>query len=177
MISSRLDVDVGRRAAHAAHGLMQQETRVRQAKPPLFRAGKEDERAGAGDPAGADHPHRRDRIDEADHVVDGVAALDMAAGRVDVNVDRFVGVARQCQQPPGDVAGNLVVDRAEHEHLARVEQPRFELIDRRRQRLVVVGLLRLRALRLGDFGVFVVGAGRIAVGVCQGKLLGWMRLI
>ena len=109
---ARLDVDVDGRAAHAAHRLMQQEARVGQAEAPVLGAAEEDQRAGARHPARADDPHRRELVHEADHVVDGVAALHVAAGRVDVDVDRRARGAGQREQPARHVARQLVVDRA-----------------------------------------------------------------
>ena len=50
-----------------------------------FLRAQEDVRARAGHPAGADHLHPR--ADEADHVVDRVAGLHMAAGRIDDDAD------------------------------------------------------------------------------------------
>src|SRR3712207_3550479 len=51
---------------------------------------------------------------------------------------------------------DLVGDGAEHQDLALAEQPGFELVDRRRQGLVVAGLARLGPDRLRHLGVVVV---------------------
>ncbi len=51
-----LDLDLGRLAADAAHGLVQQEARVGRAVPVFLGRGEIDVGAGAGDPAGADQP-------------------------------------------------------------------------------------------------------------------------
>jgi hypothetical protein len=162
---ARLDVDVGGRPAHAPHRLVQQEARVRQADPVLSLAGKEDQRPGAGNPAGADDADRHEVAHEADHVVDRVPALDMAAGRVDEHVDRALALAGQREQAAGDVAGDLVVDRAEDQHLALAEEPALELVDRRGEGAVVAGLLGLGAARLGNVGLFglVGGLGLVVV--------------
>ena len=132
---------------------MQQETSIRQAEAPLLGAGQEDQRTGARHPAGANHPHRCDGIHEADHVVDRIAALDMAARRVDVDVNRL-RVGREREQAPGHVARHLVVDCAEYQHLALPQQPAFQLVYRRREGLVLVRLPRSRTWRHGDIRHF-----------------------
>ena len=52
-------------------------------------------------------------IHEPDHVMDGVAAFDVTAGRIHIDVDRLGRGAGEGQQAAGDVAGDLVVDGAE----------------------------------------------------------------
>ena len=74
-------------------------------------------RAGRGNPTGADHLHAR--AGEADHVVDGVAAFDMAAGRIDHHADVAVALGRQRQELGRDALGHLHVDFAENQHGAR----------------------------------------------------------
>jgi hypothetical protein len=49
--------------------------------------------AGTGDPTCADHVDPHIVADEAHHVVNGVAGFDVAARRVEVDIDRRVGVA------------------------------------------------------------------------------------
>src|SRR5690606_18827614 len=77
---ARLDLDVRRTAARAAPRLVQQVARVRQREALLLRYRDVDQCARARYPPGADHPYRG--IDEADHVVNRVARLDMTALRV-----------------------------------------------------------------------------------------------
>ena len=101
-----VDRDVGRLAARAAARLVDQEARVGRAEAPLPRHRQVQVRGGAADPAGADHVHRRG--DEADHVVDRVARLEVAAGRADDHVDRRVRVGVQRDQAARDVGGGLV---------------------------------------------------------------------
>src|SRR5690606_35287041 len=84
------DVAVGRSAAHAIDRPMQQEAAVGQAEALLARHRHEDQRAGTGDPAGADDSHRW--RDKADHVVDGVARLDVTTLRIDVDSYGRLGV-------------------------------------------------------------------------------------
>ncbi len=111
-------------------------------------------RAGRGDPAGADHLHAR--TDEADHVVDRVAALDMAAGRVDDDADVAVAFHRISEELRADALGHLHIDFAEDQHGARLEQ---RVGDR-------------RALRLGGvllFFLFVVVFVEQAQGGCSGE--------
>ena len=63
---------------------MQKEAGVRQAVTTILATREEDESAGAGNPASADDTNRSDIINEADHIMDSIAALDVSAGRVDV---------------------------------------------------------------------------------------------
>ena len=66
---ARLDLDVGCRAVHAAHRLMQEEAGIRQAEPHLILASQIDEHTCRRDPAGADHVDRHGRADELDDVM------------------------------------------------------------------------------------------------------------
>jgi hypothetical protein len=111
----------------------------------LLLAGRINERAGGGDPAGADHVDRHARAHELDDVVDGVAGLHMAAGRIDVDLDRLGGFVDQRQDPRHHAARHLVVDLAEHHDLAPFEEARFQLVDESVGGLL---LLLLRHLRL-----------------------------
>src|SRR5205823_3349337 len=78
---ARLDVDVGCWALYAARRLMQQEACVRQAEAEPLLAGRIDERAGRGHPAGTDHVDRNAGTHKLDDVMDRVTRLDMTSGR------------------------------------------------------------------------------------------------
>src|SRR5271155_5406035 len=119
---ARLDVDVRCWALLTAHWLMQQEARVRQAKAEPLLAGRIDERAGRGHPAGTDHVDRHVGTHKLDDVMDRVTRFDMTSGRIDIDLDRLRGFVDERQYPGHDVACQLVSDLAEHHDLAPFEQ-------------------------------------------------------
>src|SRR5689334_19876614 len=84
---ARLDVDVRCWALYAAHRLMQQEACVRQAEAEPLLAGRIDERAGRGHPAGTDHVDRHAGTHKLDDVMDRVTRLDMTSRRIDIDLD------------------------------------------------------------------------------------------
>ena len=83
---ARLNRDVGRVAAETAGRLVNQEPRIRQRRAVFFRRREIDMRRDRADPAGTHGAH--DGLDEADHVVDGIARFDVAARRADEDRDR-----------------------------------------------------------------------------------------
>ncbi len=129
---------------------MQQEAGLRQAEAVFAAAGEEDQGAGAGDPAGADHADRGLGVNEADHVVDGVAAFDVAAGGVDVDVNGFGAGAGEGEQAAGDVTGDAIVDGAEDQDLALLEQAVLELVDQAAEGAVAFGFVDIRAFGRRD---------------------------
>src|SRR6478735_797872 len=91
-----LDLDVRRRAADAAGGLVHQDAGVRGGVALALGAGGQQELSHGGSQAGGDG---NDVIgDELHGVVDGHAGGHRAAGRVDVEVDVLVGVLGGKQQ-------------------------------------------------------------------------------
>src|SRR5882762_10588730 len=99
-------------------------------------------RARARDPARADHLHAWTA--ETDHVVDGIASLNVAALRIDNDADVAAAFGGVGEQLPGDTLCDLHVDFAENEHHAGLEQCHLH----RRHRLI-----GLYALALVLFGV------------------------
>ena len=84
-----------------------------------LRRRKEDVSPGAGNPASA---NRCDWCsDEADHVVDRVARLDVATRRRDEHSDRRVRVSRQCEQAAANCLCEGVVDFTEDQNKTRLE--------------------------------------------------------
>src|SRR5205807_3945920 len=82
---ARLDLDVARRAARPAGGLVQQEARVREAIPVFARHGDVDQGRDARHPPGA---HHFDAWTQEPHqVMNGVARFHMPALRVDEHRD------------------------------------------------------------------------------------------
>ena len=68
-------------------------------------------------------------LHERHRVVDGEQADHVAAGRVDVEVDRLVGVLGLEEQQLGDdQVGDLVVDRRAQEHDAFAQQPGVDVV-------------------------------------------------
>mmetsp|Transcript_54683 Transcript_54683/g.129229 ORF Transcript_54683/g.129229 Transcript_54683/m.129229 type:complete len:333 (+) Transcript_54683:271-1269(+) len=145
-----LDGDVARLAAGAAGRLVDHEARVGQRQPALLGRGQVDVGAGAGHPTRADGGNRR--AHEADHVVDGVATLDMAAGAGDQQRDRRIGLLRQREQAAAGGMGHLVVDLAKDHHVAALEE---QLL------LVFVGGVLLGGLVFGGEGVVLHGQVRL----------------
>src|SRR5258708_20726809 len=115
-----LDGDVGSLARHAAQRLMQQEARVWKAETVLLFRAQENMRAGARHPAGADHLHLG--TDVADHVVDGVARLHMAARRIDDHPDVAGTFRRIGDQLAADSLRDLHIDLTEYEDGPGLEQ-------------------------------------------------------
>ncbi|MNY52161.1 hypothetical protein D3C86_1878080 [compost metagenome] len=115
---------------------MQQEARVLQADATLLRRCYEDQRAGGSDPAGADHPDLR--LDELDHVVDGITRFDMTARRIDVNANVVVTGGGKSHELRADLLRQFLRDAAIDEDRTRLEKIRFRfLADRQFLALVV----------------------------------------
>ena len=124
---AHLDLHVDRLALHPAVRLVQQHPGVRQRGAHARRAGGEQHAGGRGGLADAGGGDRR--AHERHRVVDGEHADHVAARRVDVEVDRLVGVLRLEEQQLGhDEVGDLVVDRRAEEHDPLAEQPRVDVV-------------------------------------------------
>ncbi len=115
---------------------MQQEAGVRQAKATFFRHRNIDQRAGGGDPARADDVNLR--LDELDHVVDGITRFDMTARRIDVNADVVVAGGGKGHELRADLLRQFLRDATIDEDRTRLEKIRFRfLADRQFLALVV----------------------------------------
>src|SRR5262245_3314431 len=135
-----LAADLGGLPAHAAERLVDHETRVGQAEAVLLRRREIDVRARARHPARAHHAHAG--LHEADHVVDGVARLDVAAFRVDEDGDRVVAFGREREEVCGDLLRELRVDLAVDQDGARPEQALEDLArERGREGKRLLGLV------------------------------------
>src|SRR5690606_19370709 len=110
----------------APERLVEEEARVRQGEALLARGGDEEERRGARHPARSDHPDRR--VDEADHVVDRVARLDVTAGRVDEDADRLARPRVEGEELCGERVRELAGDLAEEEDGAAAEERLARLV-------------------------------------------------
>src|SRR5581483_1314386 len=121
-----LDLDVGALALETAGHLVDQDLGIRQRRPFSLRARCEKLRAHRHGDADA---RRRDvRLDELHRVVDGEAGVDVAAGRVDVEVDVLVRVlGLEMDHLGDDEVRDLVVDRGAEEDDPHVEQPRVDV--------------------------------------------------
>ena len=102
-------------------GLVDHEARVRQAETVRAVGAQVDVRAGGGDPARADHLDPR--AERLDHVVDRVTGFDMAARRMDHDLDVLVRIlGHEGQEVRGHALGHLHVDFAEDQDRAGLEQ-------------------------------------------------------
>jgi hypothetical protein len=139
----RLDPDVRGPPAYATVGLMDQEARVRKAEAILARSCQVDVGSRAGHPARSHH--HDPGLHVADHVVDGVACLDVASLGMDEDGDVVIRNGRECQQLGGHLLGQLRRDLSVDEDRARVEEPLGDLRQEHRA--------ERQALLLGAHGV------------------------
>src|SRR5437764_2433508 len=121
-----LDLDVDGLALRAAVGLVDEHPRVRQREALAARAGRQQHRRRR---RGLAHHDGRDVApDELHRVVDGEQRRDVAARRVDVEVDVLVGILRlEVQELRHDQVGHLVLDRRPQEDDALLEQARVDV--------------------------------------------------
>src|SRR5690348_1725410 len=167
-----MDFDVGGLALGAAGGLVDHDPRVRQRVALALGAGHQQQRGGAG---GLPHAHGADvGLDELHGVVDGQTGRHHAARTVDVELDVLLGILRFQEQHLGDhQIGDVVVDRADQEDDAFLQQPRIDvertlaargLLDHDRDQIQRPGLLELLLhgiLRLTDAAYPAVFCGCI----------------
>jgi hypothetical protein len=117
------------------------------------RHGGVDERARAGDPAGAEDFDLR--LHETEHVEDGVARLDVASLRIDNDLDVVVVDRGEKDEFLGNLARDLLADLAEDHDGAGLEEFLLDL---------ALGLLFLLLFLLGRIVAEEVGAaGKIHV--------------
>ena len=122
-----LELDVGGLALDAAPGLVQQDPGVRQGEALALGAGGQQHRGGRGGLAEAEG--RDVGLDELHRVVDREERGDVAAGRVDVEVDVLVGVLGLQEEHLGaDQVGDGVVDRRAQEDDPLLQQARVQVV-------------------------------------------------
>ena len=121
-----LDLDVDGLALRAAVGLVDEHPRVRQREALAARAGRQQHRRRR---RGLAHHDGRDVApDELHRVVDGEQRRDVAARRVDVEVDVLVGVlGLEMDELGHHQVPDRVVDRRPQEHDAVLQEPRVDV--------------------------------------------------
>src|SRR5581483_999818 len=132
----RLDLDVDRLTLSAAVRLMQEHAGVRQRVPLALGAGQQQHRRGGRRLTHDDGRHVR--LDVLHRVVDGEQRRDVAARRVDVQVDVLLRVlGLEVQQLGHDEVADRVVDRRSQEHDPLLEEPGVDV----ERTLAAAGLL------------------------------------
>ena len=122
-----LQLDVAGLALDTAPGLVQQDAGVRQREALALGPGRQQHRGGRGGLAEAEGGDVG--LDELERVVDGEQRRDLAAGRVDVEVDVLVRLLGLEEEHLGaDQVGHGVVDRRAEEDDALTQQPRVEVV-------------------------------------------------
>ncbi|MNH90164.1 hypothetical protein D3C73_426980 [compost metagenome] len=116
---------------------MDEEARVRQRDTAFLRRGCIDQRARGSHPASSDNPDLR--LDELDHVMDGIARFDVAAGGVHIDANIFVAGCGERNELRVDLLRQFLGNRTVDEDRARLEKIRLcFLAERQFLGLVVV---------------------------------------
>ena len=122
-----MDRHVGRLALRPAHDLMDQDFAVRQDAPLTFGPGRQQQRRRRCRQSDADRRHVS--FDILHRVIDRQGRRHLSAGRIDIQLDVFLGILRiQKQQLGNDAISHAVVDRSAQKDDAVLQQARIDII-------------------------------------------------